>query len=82
MSTAMWMNLPLMVIAFGLVVGIPLWMVLRHPDWHGKRQAHPVPDYLTRGASADRARVRVPRPASYDRARTSRPAGANGYPLA
>ena len=36
MSTALWMNIPLMVLAFGLMAGIPLWMVLRRHDWHGK----------------------------------------------
>jgi len=80
MSTALWMNIPLMAIAFGLMVGIPLWMVLRRPDWHGKRQARTVPAYLTRSAAPIRATVRVPRAVGYDRARGVRPVtgGANG----
>lgn len=66
MSTALWMNIPLMAIAFGLMVGIPLWMVLRRPDWHGKRQARAVPAYFARNAAPIRATVRVPRSADYD----------------
>jgi hypothetical protein len=80
MSTALWINLPLMAIAFGLIVGIPLWMVLRRPDWHGERHARTVPAYLTRGAAPVLATVRVPRPGGYDRVRAVRPVarGANG----
>ena len=36
MSAVLWMNIPLMVLAFGLMAGIPLWLVLRRHDWHGK----------------------------------------------
>ncbi|HYA50086.1 MAG TPA: hypothetical protein VEG33_02830 [Streptosporangiaceae bacterium] len=28
----LWINIPLMVLAFALWVGIPMWMVLRRPD--------------------------------------------------
>ena len=34
MSAVLWMNIPLMVLAFGLMTGIPLWLVLRREDWH------------------------------------------------
>lgn len=27
-----WLNIPLMVLVFAAVVGIPYWLVLRHPD--------------------------------------------------
>jgi hypothetical protein len=27
-----WMNIPLMVIFFAAVAGIPLWLVFKHPD--------------------------------------------------
>ncbi len=30
--TWMWMNIPLMVIFFALMVGTPTWLVLTHPD--------------------------------------------------
>jgi hypothetical protein len=64
MSAVLWMNIPLMVLAFGLMVGIPLWMVLRRPDWHGKQEARTVPAYLARRATSPRAAmVRVPRSA-------------------
>lgn len=49
MSAVLWMNIPLMVIAFGLVAGIPLWMVLRRQEWHGKQETRAaVPAYLVR----------------------------------
>jgi hypothetical protein len=81
MSAVLWMNIPLMVLAFGLMVGIPLWMVLRRSDWHGKPEARTVPAYLARRATPVRvAMVRVPRPAGYDRSGAMRPVtgGANG----
>lgn len=28
----MWLNIPLMVLVIAAVVGIPYWLVLRHPD--------------------------------------------------
>jgi hypothetical protein len=31
-ATAFAINIPLMVIAFALVTGIPLWLVFKHPD--------------------------------------------------
>ena len=39
-------NIPLMVLFFALVVGIPMWMVLKRPDqnpWHTRT----VPAYLS-----------------------------------
>ena len=50
MSTILWMNVPLMVIAFGLMAGIPLWLVLRRHDWHGKHETPSVPAYMTPAA--------------------------------
>jgi hypothetical protein len=46
MSAVLWMNIPLMVLAFGLMVGIPLWMVMRRSDWHGKQGSNALPAYL------------------------------------
>lgn len=47
MTTAdiLWMNLPLAVLFFALWVGIPLWMIRRHPDRH-PRETRTVPAYL------------------------------------
>lgn len=39
----LWINIPLMVLAFALWVGVPLWLVLRHPDRHPRAA---VPAYL------------------------------------
>jgi hypothetical protein len=81
MSTALWMNVPLMVLAFGLIASIPLWMVLRYEHWHGKPEARIVPAYLARRATSVRvAMVRVPRSAGYEDRRSMRPltGGANG----
>jgi hypothetical protein len=41
----MWMNIPLMVLAFSLWVGVPMWMVLRHPDRH-PAETRTLPHYL------------------------------------
>jgi hypothetical protein len=46
----LWLNLPFIVFAFALWVGVPLWMVLRHPD-RDPRETHTIPAYLRqRGA--------------------------------
>jgi hypothetical protein len=42
--TALVINLPLMVLAFGLMTGIPLWMVLRQPG-RKARADRAVPAY-------------------------------------
>ncbi len=74
MSAVLWMNIPLMVLAFGLMTGIPLWLVSRRTEWHHKPEARVVPAYLARRAVP--ARVRVP---GYASRRPMRPAagGAN-----
>ncbi len=78
-ATVLWMNIPLMVLAFGLMVGIPVWMVLRRSDWHGKQESRSVPTYLARRQAMRAAMVRVPRPAGYEGRRSARPltGGAN-----
>lgn len=38
-------NIPLMVLAFALWVGIPMWMIFRHPDRH-PRETRTIPQYL------------------------------------
>jgi hypothetical protein len=59
-----WMNVPLDAVFFGAWVGIPLWMVLKHPHWGpepadsvGRKAADPEPVFADRseqlvGASA------------------------------
>ncbi|MGH3249982.1 MAG: hypothetical protein ACRDOI_27805 [Trebonia sp.] len=81
MSTALWINIPLMVLAFGLMAGIPLWMVLRRPDWHDKHETRTVPAYLARRPAPVRvAMVRLPRSSGYEGHRSMRPltGDANG----
>lgn len=38
-------NIPFMVLFFSLWVGIPMWMIFRHPDRH-PRETRTVPAYL------------------------------------
>ena len=47
MTTAdiLWMNIPLAMLFFALWVGIPLWMIHRHPDRH-PRETRTVSAYL------------------------------------
>jgi hypothetical protein len=84
MSTVLWMNIPLMVLAFALMAGIPLWLVLRRHDWHGKHEIPSIPAYLTphqtlRPAPVRVAMVRLPRPSGYEGRRSMQPltGGAN-----
>jgi hypothetical protein len=56
-ALVLWLNIPLMVLAFGLTAGIPLWLVLRRPDWHGAPETRSVPAYV-----AHRQPVRRQRP--------------------
>lgn len=41
MPTWFWLNIPLAAVVFLAVAGIPLWMVLRHPD-AGQEAAAPA----------------------------------------
>lgn len=45
----LWINIPLMALAFALWVGVPMWLVLRHPDRH-PRETRVVPAYLRQRA--------------------------------
>ncbi len=40
----LWINIPLMVLFFGLWVGIPMWMIFKRPDRH-PRDTRTVPAY-------------------------------------
>jgi hypothetical protein len=44
-AQVLWMNIPLMILAFGVWTGVPLWLVLRHPDRHPS-ESRSVPAYL------------------------------------
>jgi hypothetical protein len=52
-AQVLWMNVPLMILAFGVWAGVPLWLVLRHPDRHPS-ESRSMPAYLreTRTRSA------------------------------
>jgi len=80
MSAVLWMNVPLMVLALGLMAGIPLWLVIRRRDWHHKPEVLAVPAYLApRAVPARAVAVRVSRSNRYASRRPMRPAagGAN-----
>lgn len=85
MSTILWLNIPLMVIAFALMAGIPLSLVLRRHDWHGKHETPSLPAYMTPGRTSRpvpvlAGTVRLPRSSGYEGRRSMRPltGGANG----
>jgi hypothetical protein len=89
MSTALWINIPLMVLVFGAMAGIPLWLVLRRHDWHGKHETPALPAYMAPGRTPDQtlrpvpilaANVRLARSSGYEGRRSMRPltGGANG----
>jgi hypothetical protein len=50
MTTALWLTVPVMAIFFGLWTGVPLWMVLKHPD-EKSRPTRTVPAYLRHTAA-------------------------------
>jgi hypothetical protein len=45
MAQALGVSIPLMIIAFGIWVGVPLYIVLRYPDRH-PRENRSVPAYM------------------------------------
>jgi hypothetical protein len=57
-AQVLWMNVPLMVLAFGAWVGVPLWLVLRHPDRHPS-ESRTVPAYLRETSPRRPARIRA-----------------------
>jgi len=63
----LWINIPLMVIAFALWVGIPMWMILRRPD-RDPRETRTVPAYLRhRDVMTFPAQRQAPAPAHAER---------------
>jgi hypothetical protein len=42
MPVWVWLNIPLMVLVFGAMVGISYWLVLRHPDEDAAKLRKPV----------------------------------------
>lgn len=56
LALVLWLNIPLCVLAFGLMTGVPLWMVLRTPD-RNPAETRSVPAYVRRGSGAVGAAV-------------------------
>jgi len=70
MSDVLLMNIPLMALFLGLWAGVPLWLVIRRADWHGKPAARTVPTYLAAQREPVRIRaghIRVAHATRYDR---------------
>ena len=73
--TWLWLNIPLMVLFAAAVVGIPLWLVLRRPDFGPEPASRPgeVPARVgaryaaSRAGSADLAPPTAARPGSAER---------------
>jgi len=53
----LWINLPFMVLFFGLWAGIPMWMIFKRPDRH-LGETRTIPAYLRQPSA-----VPVPAPA-------------------
>ena len=67
--TALAINVPLMVLAFALWTGIPLWMVFKRPD---RKPPRVVPQYRRVRAGRQAREVRAASPAwNVDRLRLS-----------
>jgi hypothetical protein len=61
------MNIPFMVLFLALWIGIPMWMIHKHPDRH-PRETRTVPAYLRqRGTAGLPAQRRVPARAAAER---------------
>jgi len=50
-AEVLWITIPLAVLAFALWVGVPMWIVLRHPD-RRPGETRVVPAYLRHRALA------------------------------
>jgi hypothetical protein len=50
-AEVLWITIPLVVLAFALWVGVPMWIVLRHPD-RRPSETRTVPVYLRERAVA------------------------------
>jgi hypothetical protein len=64
MSTALWLNIPLMVLIFAAMCGIPLWMVIKRPDTgrdikETVRRAEAIPLHAVSRHEAERWRERA-----------------------
>ena len=51
------LNIPLMILFFALMTGIPLWLVRKHPDTKPALAAAPAVTYLPALQDADYRRV-------------------------
>jgi hypothetical protein len=64
MSTALWLNIPLMALIFAAMSGIPLWMVIKRPDTgrdirDAVRRAEAIPLHAVSRHEAERWRERA-----------------------
>ncbi len=62
MTGLVWLTVPLMVLAFSAIVGIPMWLTFRRPETHpdyAEARAH----YLAKARRAHVAAVAAERPA-------------------
>jgi hypothetical protein len=57
-AQVLWMNVPLMILAFGVWTGVPLWLVLRHPDRHPS-EGRTGPAYLRETRQKRPARIKA-----------------------
>jgi hypothetical protein len=54
--TWFWLNMPLAAVIFALIVGVPLWMVIKHPDT-GTDYAAQAPEARPLAPAVPRQRV-------------------------
>ena len=47
----LWINIPLMALFLALWVGVPMWMIIKHPD-RDPRETRTVPVYLRKRSTA------------------------------
>jgi hypothetical protein len=73
-ATALAINIPLALVFFGLWTGIPLWLIVKHPD-RDPAEARAVPAYRrAHQARAHHVRPAAPQPSwRVDRLRTPVP---------
>jgi hypothetical protein len=58
----LWINVPFMVLFFALWAGIPMWVIVKHPDRH-PRETRTVPAYLRQRVPAVGLPAQRPAPA-------------------
>ena len=59
-ALSLWLNILFCAAAIGVIVGVPVWMVLRHPD-RGPAETRGLPAYLRPRSRAETATPPAPR---------------------